>query len=422
MLKKRAAVGRDLMTREYGKVLNGVVELLEEARRSSARSVNALMTATYWEIGRRIVEFEQQGKGRAEYGEHLLQRLSSDLTRIFGRGFSHDNLQRMRLFYATWSPAQIYATLSRKSEMYSQPSKNATLLRDFASIRQIPFGISETQAIPQTPSAESLIVQTASEVSKALPGKIALSELAQAFPLPWSHYVRLLSVDGPEARAFYEAEALRGGWSVRQLDRQISTNFYERTLLSRNKAALLKKGAKPERGEVVTPEEEIKDPLVLEFLGLKDEYSESDLEEALIQKLEGFLLELGGDFTFVGRQRRLRIGDEWYRIDLLFFHRKLRCLVIIDLKLGKFTHADAGQMHMYLNYAREHWILDGENPPVGLILCSRKDETVAKYALEGLPNKILAAEYKMALPDEKTLAAELEKTRKQLEARLPERK
>src|SRR5207253_5073682 len=143
---------------------------------------------------------------------------------------------------------------------------------------------------------------------------------------------------------------------VRQLDRQIATQFYERALLSKNKAAILKKGAVPKPDEKVSPEEEIKDPFVLEFLGLKDEYSESDLEAALIAKLESFLLELGGDFAFVGRQRRLRIGAEWYRIDLLFFHRRLRCLVVIDLKLGKFTHADAGQMHLYLNYAQQHWI------------------------------------------------------------------
>ena len=137
---------------------------------------------------------------------------------------------------------------------------------------------------------------------------------------------------------------------------------------------------------------------------LKDEYSETDLEEALIRHLETFLLELGGDFTFVGRQRRLRIGDEWYRIDLLFFHRRLRCLVVIDLKLGKFTHADAGQMHLYLNYAREHWTHPDENPPVGLILCAQKDEALAHYALEGLPNKVLAAEYRTALPEEKLIA------------------
>ena len=174
---------------------------------------------------------------------------------------------------------------------------------------------------------------------------------AQRFPLPWSHYVRLLSLKNLEARAFYEREALSGGWSVRQLDRQISSQFYERMTLSRNKGALLRKGRQALDADDVTPEEEIKDPLVLEFLGLKDEYSENVLEEALIRRLEHFLLELGNEFAFVGRQRRLRVGDEWYRIGLLFYHRRLRCLIIIDLKIGRFSHADAGQMNLYLNYA-----------------------------------------------------------------------
>lgn len=180
---------------------------------------------------------------------------------------------------------------------------------------------------------------------------------------------------------------------------------------------MLTRGAVTQPEDAVSLEEAVKDPYVLEFLDLRDEYSESDLEAALIEKLEEFLLELGGDFTFVGRQRRMRVGDEWYRIDLLFFHRRLRCLVIIDLKLGKFTHADAGQMHLYLNYAREFWTLPGENPPVGLILCAEKDSAVAKYALEGLPNKVLAAEYQMTLPKERLLVAEIVKTRKQLEVR-----
>ena len=189
---------------------------------------------------------------------------------------------------------------------------------------------------------------------------------------------------------------------------------------------MLNKGGKALPEDCVRPEEEIKDPVVLEFLGLKDEYSETDLEEALILHLESFLLELGGDFCFIGRQKRLRIGNEWYRVDLVFFHRRLRCLVIIDLKIGRFTHADAGQMHLYLNYAREHWIHEGENPPVGLILCAQKDESVARYALEGLPNKVMASEYRTALPDEKELAAEIERTqallqdRKRITLTLPE--
>jgi predicted nuclease of restriction endonuclease-like (RecB) superfamily len=210
---------------------------------------------------------------------------------------------------------------------------------------------------------------------------------------------------------------VRGGWSVRQLDRQIASQFYERTALSRNKAAMLAKGTQAKPGDSLTADEEVRDPLVLEFLGLKDEYSEHDLEEALVHHLESFLLELGGAFAFIGRQRRLRIGDEWYRVDLLFFHRQLRCLIIIDLKVGKFTHADAGQMHLYLNYARAHWTQPGENPPVGLGLCSEKNEAVARYALEGLPSKVLAREYRLALPDEKRLAAEIEQTRERLEAR-----
>ena len=177
---------------------------------------------------------------------------------------------------------------------------------------------------------------------------------------------------------------------------------------------MLGEGGRARPGDSVPPEEEIKDPFVLEFLDLKDEYSESDLEEALIRHLESFLLELGGDFCFIARQRRLRIGDEWYRVDLLFFHRRLRCLVVIDLKIGKFTHADAGQMHLCLNYAREHWVRREENPPVGLILCAQKNEAVARYALEGLPNKVMASEYRTTLPDEELLASEIERTRTML--------
>jgi len=361
----------------YASVLTGVAELLEAARRTSARATNAIMTATYWEIGRRIIEYEQGGKKRAAYGKELLQRLSADLSSRFGRGFSIRNLRTFRQFYVNWPIRQ---TLSAELPIY-------------------PTTMSETP----------------NEVMLTTYVNFSLKDTANRFPLPWSHYSLLLSVKNPEGRTFYEKEALRGGWSVRQLERQINSQFYERTALSRNKAAMLKKGSVPLPDDIVTPEEEIKDPFVLEFLGLKDEYSEGDLEEALIKQLENFLLELGGDFTFVGRQRRLRVGDEWYRVDLLFFHRRLRCLVIIDLKLGKFTHADAGQMHLYLNYAREHWTHPGENPPVGLILCAQKDHAVARYALEGLPNKVIAAEYKTVLPDEKTLADEIERSRKLLE-------
>lgn len=244
-----------------------------------------------------------------------------------------------------------------------------------------------------------------------------LAALATRFPLPWSAYVRLLSVKSETARAFYETEALRCGWSVRQLDRQIGSQFYERIALSKNKASMLKKAEKAEADDLMTPEEAIKDPFVLEFLDLKDEYSEGNLEEALIQRLADFLLELGDDFAFLGRQRRLRIDDTWFRVDLLLFHRRLRCLVIIHLKVGRFSYADAGQMHLYLNYAREHWMKPGENPPVGLILCAEKGAAEAHYALDNLPSKILAAEYRTLLPDEKLIAEELERSRRELEVR-----
>lgn len=180
---------------------------------------------------------------------------------------------------------------------------------------------------------------------------------------------------------------------------------------------MLEKAEQISGGDALTPEEAIKDPFVLEFLNLKDEYSESDLEDALIQHLADFLLELGDDFAFVGRQRRLRLDDTWFRVDLLFFHRRLKCLLVIDLKAGKFSHTDAGQMHLYLNYARQHWSKPGENPPVGLIICATKGAAEAHYALEGLPNKVLAAEYRTVLPDEKLLAEELVRTRRQVGVR-----
>ena len=226
-----------------------------------------------------------------------------------------------------------------------------------------------------------------------------------------------MSVEKPHARAFYEVEAIRGGWSVRQLDRQIGTQFFERTSHSKQQAAMLVRGQKPKPEDAVLVQDEIRDPYLLEFLDLKDEYSESELEEALIRHLEWFLLELGAGFTFVARQKRIRIGDEWYRIDLLLFHRRLRCLVVIDLKVGKFTHADAGQMNLYLNYVREHMMEAGENDPAGLILCSGKNDAVVHYAMGGIKAKVFASHYLTALPDPATLRQELMTTQHALETR-----
>lgn len=370
----------------YDHLHRDVAGLIEQGRQASARTVNAVMTATYWLVGRRIVEFEQGGRARAGYGEQVMKRLAADLTARFGRGFGVSNLKQIKAFYLAYVGTAASADKGQTASGLLARGQ-ATALSDLRDAGK-----------SQTPS-----------------GLFLFQTIASCFPLAWSAYVRLLGVKDDGARRFYETEALRGGWSVRQLDRQIDSLFYERTALSRNKAKLLTTGAKARPEDAVSAEAAVKDPFVLEFLGLRDEYSENDLEAALIQHLEHFLLELGGDFTFVGRQRRLRVGDAWYRIDLLFYHRRLRCLVVIDLKTGRFTHADAGQMHLYLNYAHEHWTLPGENPPVGLILCASKDAAVAHYALENLPNKVMAAEYRMALPDEKALSVEIERTRQRIQ-------
>jgi predicted nuclease of restriction endonuclease-like (RecB) superfamily len=359
--RARAVVAKRAEADEYGAMLADVVGLLDQARRTSARAVNVVMTTTYWHVGRRIVEGEQGGGTQATYGTQLIKRLAVDLTERFGRGFGWRNLYQMREFYSTY------------------------------------------EQILQKPSA------------KSGGGPQGLTSLP--FHLPWSHYVKLLGVKTPDARTFYEEEALRGGWTLKQLHRQISTQFYERTLKSRDKLKMLTNGAKPRPEDAETPDELVRDPYLLEFLGLKDEYSEADLEEALIRHLESFLLELGNDFTFVGRQRRMRVGDGWHRVDLLMFHRRLRCLVIIDLKTGDLTAGDAGQMHLYCSYATEHWAQPGENPPVGLILCSGVNQAIVRYALDTLPNRVMAAEYQSALPDQDMLAAEMEKTRRLLTGR-----
>jgi predicted nuclease of restriction endonuclease-like (RecB) superfamily len=339
------------------------------------------MTATYWEIGRRIVEHEQAGQKRAGYGEEVVIRFSNDLTQRFGRGFGPAQVAAMRQFHLTFPLPDNFQSVIGKSE-----------------ILQSVIGKSTAGAVER------------------------LSPVAHALPLPWTHYVRLLRVRNSHAREFYAREALAGGWSVRQLDRQINSQFYERTALSKNKKAMLVKGEKPLAGDAVSADEEIRNPLVLEFLNLKDEYSENDLEEALIRHLENFLLELGNEFAFVGRQKRVRIGHKWFRVDLVFFHRRLRCLVIIDLKIAELVHTDIGQMNLYCNFAREHWMQAGENPPVGLILCAGKDDALARYAMEGLHNKMLVREYLTALPKESALAAEVGRTRELLERNAEQRR
>ncbi|MCL4490931.1 MAG: PDDEXK nuclease domain-containing protein, partial [Nitrospirae bacterium] len=228
----------------------------------------------------------------------------------------------------------------------------------------------------------------------------------------WSHYRLLMRLDESHQREFYEAECKRGNWSVRQLDRQIQSMLYERTALSKRKSAVIAKAH--EKPVVLKPEDEIKDPYVLEFLGLKDEYSESQLEEVLIQYLERFLLELGTGFTFVARQKRITLEGRHYHIDLLLYHRILRCLVAVDLKIGELTHADAGQMNLYINYLKDREKLPEENEPIGIILCTDKKRTIVEYALGGISNKIFASKYRLQLPDPAVLKTEIEHERRRL--------
>jgi predicted nuclease of restriction endonuclease-like (RecB) superfamily len=349
-------------TQHYGQLVTGISGLLDDARRTVVRSTNHVIVATYWEIGRRIVEFEQSGRARADYGEDLLPRLARDLTQRYGRGFSKVGLYRMRTFYLNW-------------QILSTP------LREFQSV------------------VESTV-------------------RPHSFPLSWSHYIRLMSVENRAARTLYEAEAIRSGWSVRQLDRQISTQFFERFSASANPERMLAAARKPAPVDPTELQHHIRDPYLLEFLDLKDEYSESDLEDAIVRHLESFLLELGAGFTFVARQKRIRIGDEWYRIDLLLYHRTLRCLVVVDLKIGRFSHADAGQMNLYLNYSREHLMGPDEHEPVGLILCSAKNDAVVHYAMGGINANVFASRYLTVLPDTESLRQEIIRTQRAFLGRL----
>ncbi len=355
----------------YPDLLGGISELLREARIAAGRVVNNIVTATYWEIGRRIVEYEQKGAERAEYGAMLLKRLADDLTARFGRGFSLSNLKLIRKFYLLYQDRVKSQTVSGLSTL-------------------------EKSAISQTTT-----------------GLLNISGIAADFRLSWSHYAILTVIEDKLKRDFYEEEAIRGGWSVRRLDGQMNAMLFERTALSRKKAALLKKVERG--GEGIIPEEAIKDPYILDFLGIPEQHSEKDLENALIAHLTEFLLEMGYGFTFLARQRRLQIGSQSFYLDLLLYHRRLRCLVAIDLKIGHFTHADAGQMNMYLNYLKENETAENEMPPIGLILCSEKEEAVAHYALGGLTNKIFASRYKLQLPDPEILIREINAERLRLE-------
>ena len=383
----------------YGSLLTSISDLLDHARRMSARTVNNILTATYWEIGRRIVEHEQGGEARAEYGRNCwngLRQGSDGEARPWL--FEVQSLQ-MRAFYLGWEICQTPSENSRHGRncprMWGEATRYCRHRRQY-----------RREAIAQTLSAESQLAPSAI-ASPAAP--------CRCFPLSWSHYVRLMSVEKPHARAFYEAEAIRGGWSVRQLDRQIGTQFFERTSHSKQQAAMLARGQRPKPEDAVSVQDEVRDPYLLEFLDLKDEYSESDLEEALFDTWKRSCWNWARASPSSPGRNAFASGRNGIAIDLLLFHRRLRCLVVIDLKIGKFTHADAGQMSLYLNYVQEHMKEPGENDPVGLILCSDKNDAVVHYAMGGIKAKVFASHYLTDLPDPETLRQEILETKHALE-------
>jgi predicted nuclease of restriction endonuclease-like (RecB) superfamily len=319
---------------------------LNNARRNVSRAVNFAIVDAYWNIGRMIVEEEQNGADRAGYGDYLIKSLSKKLTNEFGKGLSVTNLKYMRRFYNAFQKSQ---TLSDQ--------------------------------------------------------------------LSWSHYLILSKIDGINKRKFYFNESISSNWSVRELERQVASLLFERVTLSIEKDEVLKFAK--EGHKISKPQDLVKDPYILEFLGLKQNVAlyEKDLESALINHLKEFLLELGKGFCFVSRQQRITLDGDHYFIDLVFYNRITKCFVLIDLKIGKLSHKDIGQMQMYTNFYKRTKMLEGDNEPIGILLCSEKNEAIVKYTLPEDNNQIFASKYKLYLPTEEELKAELIRERDLVEVK-----
>ena len=373
----------------YHTLVANISRVHQETLAGAAGAVNRHLLLRNWLIGAYLVEFEQRGQDRARYGAGLLKRLSDDLLRRGIEGASPDVLERMRLFYTTY-PAfreHISATVSRKFPM------------------ELPVG---GRRIAGTSMRRA--------THPRCPTPLAIETLLR---FSWSHFVELLRLNDPWKRAFYENECLKGHWSVRQLQRQIGSLLYERTGLSTDKQAVIER-ARRQAVEAPGPIADlIRDPYVLEFTGLADQprYHESDLEAALLDHLQAFLLELGTGFCFEARQKRLTVGNEHDYLDLVFYHRLLRCHLLIDLKMRPFRHGDAGQMNFYLNFWKAEVMAEGDNPPVGLLLCSDKDQTKVEYATGGLDHRLFVSRYLVVLPKPEQLQHLIERDRAAWEQR-----
>ncbi len=363
-----------------------------ELQRQAARSVDVALVVRNWLFGGYIVGYEQHGEDRAEYGAETLIRLSEELTNRLGRGFSVDNLELMRRFFAAY-----------RQEFISNPKSET-------AFRILQEGSSET---PRISSSATLGMGVAFSLGAA---RAMSAELTSRFSLGWSHYVTLLTINDPDERRFYEIEACTNNWSIRELKRQIAASLYERLALSRDKKKVKELA---EKGQLVgAPADIIKSPYVLEFLGLDERasYSEYELETALIDKLEHFLLELGKGFLFEARQKRFTFDDDHFYVDLVFYNRLLRCYVLIDLKRGKLTHQNLGQMQMYVNYFDRHVKLDDENPTVGIILCRTQNDALVELTLPEGQQAVYARQYQLYLPDKAVLRQRLVQWSEELES------
>ena len=353
--------------------VDSIRQLIASARTTVARGVDLVQVHTNFEIGRRIVEEEQRGENRAAYGKAVVKELAERLTSEFGSGFSKSNLEYMRRFYLAYADR-------------------------VPRIAQSPAGQFGAQSIAQSATGQFVILQSAAGKPEVLPPR--------AFTLSWTHYVFLLGVKNPDERSFYEIEATAQNWTVRELRRQFDSGLYERLALSRDKEGIRRLARE---GQTVEQARDLlKDPLVLEFLGLNERsrYSESDLESAIIGRIEHFLLELGKGFLFEARQKRFTFGEEHFFVDLVFYNRLLRCYVLLDLKIGKLTHQDLGQMQMYVNYFDRYMKTPEENSTIGILLCKQKNQALVEITLPKDAN-IHAREYQLYLPSKDELKQKL---------------
>ena len=378
-----------------------VIKLIEDARRKVASVANVALVYTYYEIGRMIVEDEQGGNRRAGYGEKLLEELSSKLTDRFGRGWSKENLMLMRRFFLEYSNSvnTVYPIASGTKNEAGNDAADSASANSVNTVYKIG-------------------VDSKNEAEREAPDRIVRP--ADAFCLSWSHYLVLMRIVDPFERLFYEREAAAGQWSLRQMSRQIGSQLYERSMKQKGKADvrdLMRKAPRPE-----VAEEPLKDPYMLEFLGLPEstDYSESQLEQAIIDHLQEFMLELGKGFTFVGRQLRFTFEEEHYKVDLVFYNRFTRSFFLFDLKLSKITHQDLGQMQMYVHYYDRIVKLEDENPTIGILLSSEEvnDATVKLTLPECEHNRIFARQYKTVLPSIATFKRIIRQQRIAFENRL----